>query len=79
MTRIILGPDLPHDPPRQRQVDLFPNQWYMSVVVVLLLVSLMVAALFLGAFIWSVQHHQFDDDYAPPIRILFDDEPESGK
>jgi cbb3-type cytochrome oxidase maturation protein len=47
----------------------------MSAIIVLLIVSLSIAALFLGAFIWSVKHHQFDDDYAPPHRILFDDHP----
>jgi cbb3-type cytochrome oxidase maturation protein len=52
----------------------------MSVIIVLLLASIAVAALFLGAFIWSVKKGQFDDDYSPPRRILFDDTPppESG-
>jgi cbb3-type cytochrome oxidase maturation protein len=30
------------------------------------------AALFLGAFIWSVKSGQYEDDYTPSIRILFD-------
>jgi cbb3-type cytochrome oxidase maturation protein len=45
----------------------------MSVIIVLLLASISVAALFLGAFIWSVKKGQFDDDYSPPRRILFED------
>jgi len=45
----------------------------MSVIILLLLASLLIAAGFLFAFLWGVQDHQFDDDYAPPKRILFDD------
>ncbi len=47
----------------------------MSVILVLLAASLSVALLFLGAFLWGVRHRQFDDDYSPPRRILFDDAP----
>jgi len=47
----------------------------MSVIILLLIASLSVALIFLGAFIWSVRRKQFDDDYAPPRRILFDDVP----
>ncbi|HMI59436.1 MAG TPA: cbb3-type cytochrome oxidase assembly protein CcoS [Puia sp.] len=47
----------------------------MSVIILLLIASVSVALIFLGAFIWSVRNKQFDDDYAPPRRILFDDKP----
>jgi cbb3-type cytochrome oxidase maturation protein len=47
----------------------------MSAIILLLVVSLLVAGSFLAAFIWGVKHHQFEDDYAPPLRILFDDKP----
>lgn len=47
----------------------------MSVILVLLAASLSVALPFLGAFLWGVRHRQFDDDYSPPLRILFDDAP----
>lgn len=50
-------------------------QLSMSVILVLLGASLSIALLFLGAFLWGVQHRQFDDDYSPPVRILFDDAP----
>jgi cbb3-type cytochrome oxidase maturation protein len=30
------------------------------------------AILFLAAFIWSVKAGQYDDDYTPSVRILFD-------
>ena len=45
----------------------------MSVLIVLVIVSVIVAGGFLGAFIWSVKKGQYDDDYAPSVRILFDD------
>lgn len=47
----------------------------MSVIIILLIVSISVAALFLGAYIWSVKDGQYDDEYSPPLRILFDDKP----
>jgi cbb3-type cytochrome oxidase maturation protein len=45
----------------------------MSVLIVLVIVSVIVAGIFLGAFIWSVKKGQYDDDYSPSVRILFDD------
>ncbi|WP_142684482.1 cbb3-type cytochrome oxidase assembly protein CcoS [Chitinophaga polysaccharea] len=45
----------------------------MSVIIILLGVSLLVAMGFLGAFIWSVKNGQFEDDFSPAHRILFDD------
>lgn len=45
----------------------------MSVLIVLVIVSVIVAGCFLAAFIWSVKKGQYDDDYAPSVRILFDD------
>ncbi len=47
----------------------------MSVIILLLGVSISVAAIFLVAFIWSVKTNQFEDDESPPLRILFDDKP----
>lgn len=47
----------------------------MSVIIILLIASISVAALFLGAYIWSVKSGQYDDEYSPPLRILFDDKP----
>ena len=34
--------------------------------------SLIVALGFLIAFLWSVKKGQYDDDYTPSVRILFD-------
>ena len=45
----------------------------MSAIIILLIVSISVAGLFLGAFIWSVKDGQYDDEFSPPQRILFDD------
>ena len=44
----------------------------MSAIIILLIASISVAGLFLGAFIWSVRTGQFDDEFSPPQRILFD-------
>lgn len=45
----------------------------MSALFVLIGISIIVAASFLAAFLWSVIHGQYDDDYTPSVRILFDD------
>lgn len=45
----------------------------MSVIVVLIAFSLMLAIGFLIAFLWSVKSGQLDDKYTPSVRILFDD------
>ncbi len=51
----------------------------MNVIILLLIASVSVAALFLAAFIWSVKNGQFEDDVAPAVRILFDDKPSTKK
>jgi cbb3-type cytochrome oxidase maturation protein len=45
----------------------------MSVLLILLAASLTLAIGFLAAFIWSVKSGQYDDDYTPSVRMLFDD------
>ncbi len=49
----------------------------MGVLIILLIASISVAASFLVAFLWGVKNKQFDDDFSPPRRILFDDKPMS--
>ena len=49
----------------------------MSAIVILLIASISVAAIFLAAFIWSVRTGQYDDEFSPPQRILFDNNPSS--
>ncbi len=46
----------------------------MSALFILIGASIITAIGFLIAFIWSVKNGQFDDDYTPSVRILFDDE-----
>jgi len=46
----------------------------MSVIFILIGFSLLVAAGFLVAFLWAVKNGQYDDDYTPSVRMLFDDE-----
>lgn len=45
----------------------------MSVIFILVIASLVIALGFLAAFIWSVKNGQYDDDYTPSVRILFED------
>ncbi|HTN47624.1 MAG TPA: cbb3-type cytochrome oxidase assembly protein CcoS [Flavipsychrobacter sp.] len=45
----------------------------MSALFILVLASISVAAVFLGAFIWSVRDNQFNDQKGAAIRMLFDD------
>ena len=45
----------------------------MTIVFLLILLSLIVALLFLGAFFWAVKNGQYEDDFTPSVRILFDD------
>ena len=46
----------------------------MSVIYILLTVSIIVAVIFFVAFIMAVRNGQFDDDYTPSVRMLFEDE-----
>lgn len=46
----------------------------MSVIILLLCISLVLAGGFLVAFFWSVEDGQFDDAYGPARRILYQDE-----
>lgn len=46
----------------------------MSVIYLLISVSIFVAIVFFAAFIMAVRKGQYDDDYTPSVRMLFDDE-----
>ena len=48
----------------------------MKIIFLLILVSLLIAVGFLAAFFWAVKSGQYEDDYTPSIRILFDDKNE---
>jgi cbb3-type cytochrome oxidase maturation protein len=45
----------------------------MSVIYLLIGISLLAALGFLAAFLWSIKTGQYEDDYTPGVRILFDD------
>ena len=49
----------------------------MSVIFILIACSLLLAVGFLGAFLWASKSGQYEDDYTPSIRMLFDDDPVS--
>ena len=46
----------------------------MSVIFSLIAVSMLIAAGFLGAYVWAHHDGQFEDDYSPSIRMLKDEE-----
>jgi cbb3-type cytochrome oxidase maturation protein len=51
----------------------------MSVIIILIIISVVVAVFFLGIFIWAVKTGQFDDTYSPSVRMLFDDKKPTNK
>jgi cbb3-type cytochrome oxidase maturation protein len=46
----------------------------MSVIYILISISIIVAIGFLIAFVMAVKSGQYDDNYTPSVRMLFDDE-----
>ncbi len=46
----------------------------MSALYILIGISLVIALGFLATFLWAVRKGQYDDDYTPSVRMLFDDE-----
>ncbi len=44
----------------------------MEAILFLIIIGVVVAAGFLIAFIWAVRNGQYDDDYSPSVRMLFD-------
>jgi cbb3-type cytochrome oxidase maturation protein len=48
----------------------------MTIIFLLIGISLLVALLFLAAFLWAVRTGQYDDAYTPSVRMLFDEEAE---
>lgn len=46
----------------------------MKIILLLIVISLLVAGGFLAAFFWAVRTGQYEDDYTPSVRMLFDDE-----
>lgn len=50
----------------------------MSVILLLIPLSLVMAGLFLGAFVWAVRRGQYEDTCTPSMRILVDDDAARG-
>ena len=51
----------------------------MGIIYLMIAVSLAMAIVFLVSFIWATRDGQFDDDYSPAVRILFEEEVKSQK
>lgn len=51
----------------------------MSVILLLIALSFIVAGSFLGAFIWAMKNGQYEDTFSPSVRILFDGKKEKDK
>jgi cbb3-type cytochrome oxidase maturation protein len=47
----------------------------MSVIVILISISIIIAVGFLVAFLWNMKSGQYDDTYGPSVRMLFDTKP----
>jgi len=45
----------------------------MRIILVLIFLSLILALLFLAAFLWAVRDGQYEDDYTPSMRILWEE------
>lgn len=43
-------------------------------IYIMLVVSLLIACFFLVSFLWATKSGQFDDDYTPSVRILFEED-----
>lgn len=51
----------------------------MEVIYMLIGFSLLIALFFLALFFWAVKSGQFDDQYTPSIRVLFDSKKSQSK
>lgn len=45
----------------------------MIVILLLIIVSLILALIFLVAFIWAIKNKQYDDTHTPGLRILYEE------
>ena len=51
----------------------------MSIIFLLAAISLLLAIGFLGAFLWAIKNGQYEDDYTPSVRMLFEDSTQEKK
>lgn len=78
--KITLPPDLSHQtalfsPPILRRILERKPSVSMKIMLLLILISLLLAAGFLLVYLWAARNGQFDDDYTPSVRMLFEDTP----
>lgn len=45
----------------------------MGIITLLISISITIALLFLGVFLWSLKSGQFDDTTTPAMRMIFDE------
>ena len=45
----------------------------MSVIIILISISVLIALCFLIAFVWAVKSGQYDDTFSPSVRMLIED------
>jgi cbb3-type cytochrome oxidase maturation protein len=74
LTKVSFVPDSTHDTSNQSEIALSCKTRNMSALFVLIGISLIVASGFLVAFLWAMRKGQYDDDYTPSVRILFENE-----
>lgn len=78
-TKITLYPDLCHSSTFSDTPILHPIsgktgiRGAMTIMILLILLSLLLAAGFLLAYLRAAGDGQFDDEYTPAVRMLFDD------
>jgi len=51
----------------------------MMIIVILIAISLTIALLFLGLFLWNIRSGQYKDTYTPSVRMLFEDKKKDPK
>jgi len=51
----------------------------MGIIVLLIGISITIALVFLGIFLWNMRTGQYEDTYTPSVRMLFDDKTKSKK
>lgn len=51
----------------------------MMIIVILIVISLTIALVFLGLFLWSIKSGQYKDTYTPSVRMLFEEKSKKNK
>jgi cbb3-type cytochrome oxidase maturation protein len=51
----------------------------MTIIILLISISLVIALLFLLIFLWNMKSGQYDDMYTPSVRMLFENKAQKVK